>query len=300
MDSAAPTGFVGWITIILTLVYLEGILSIDNAAVLGAMVAPLPAHERVPWPRPLRFLGGVTWRVLGGQRLAALKVGLLGAYVGRGSMLFAATYIVQNPWLRLVGALYLIKLASEHLAEPDREPAHGPGESGAPVRQRSRSFWSVVLGVELADLAFSLDNVVAAVALSRNLLVVMTGVFLGIVTMRFAAGIFARLILRYPVLEAAAYVLVFNIGMELILEEYTPIHVSEFATFSISLGTILLAVGYERNPLLNRLGRRLRFLRWIMVAIHQVYVVALWPLAAAYRLALSALRRPSSAAAPER
>ncbi len=64
--------------------------------------------------------------------------------------------------------------------------------------QRKRSFWIVVLNVELADLAFSLDNVVAAVSLSDKLWVVMIGVALGIVTMRFAAGIFTWMIKREP------------------------------------------------------------------------------------------------------
>ena len=45
---------VAFITIILQLIFLECILSIDNAAVLGAMVAPLPNDRPVPWPRTLR------------------------------------------------------------------------------------------------------------------------------------------------------------------------------------------------------------------------------------------------------
>jgi tellurite resistance protein TerC len=185
------------ILIILQLIYLEGILSIDNAAVLGAMVSHLPREEPIPWPRLLRFLQKPVHRLLGGQRLAALKVGLLGAYLGRGSMLFIASWVIQNRWLLLLGGLYLIKLAVDHLGETPMEAAAAAAEAaGQPVPRLERSFWSVVLAVELADLAFSLDNVVAAVALSRELWVVLTGVFLGIVTMRFAAGIFVYLIAR--------------------------------------------------------------------------------------------------------
>ena len=44
------------VTIIIQLIFLEGILSIDNAAVLGAMVAHLPRDEPIPWPQSLRFL----------------------------------------------------------------------------------------------------------------------------------------------------------------------------------------------------------------------------------------------------
>jgi tellurite resistance protein TerC len=78
---------IGVITIVIQLIFLEGILSIDNAAVLGAMVSVLPNDKPVPYPRPLKFLQHFTDRVLGMQQMAALKVGLLGAYIGRGTML---------------------------------------------------------------------------------------------------------------------------------------------------------------------------------------------------------------------
>ncbi len=68
--------------IIIQIIFLEGILSIDNAAVLGAMVSGLPQEDKVPWPGPLHFLADPIHRLLGGQRSAALKVGLLGAYLG--------------------------------------------------------------------------------------------------------------------------------------------------------------------------------------------------------------------------
>ncbi len=67
------------IFIVIQVIFLEGILSIDNAAVLGALVSELPTKEKIPWPGPLKFLGPPIHRLLGGQRSAALKVGLLGA-----------------------------------------------------------------------------------------------------------------------------------------------------------------------------------------------------------------------------
>ncbi|MBK8619581.1 MAG: hypothetical protein IPN96_21300 [Anaerolineales bacterium] len=76
------------VVIVLQLIFLEGILSIDNAAVIGALVSPLPDDQDVPWPAGLQKLGKILDPFLGHQRLAALRVGLLGAYVGRGAMLF--------------------------------------------------------------------------------------------------------------------------------------------------------------------------------------------------------------------
>src|SRR5574337_256332 len=174
--------------IILRLIYLESILSVDNAAALAAMVRRLPRDEPIPWPRVLRFAARPFHRVLGGQRLAALKVGLLGAYAGRAAMLILAAWVIHNRWLLLMGGLYLIKLAVDHLGERPHEARPAPPQ-GAKA-QGERGFWAVVLAAELIDLAFSLDNAVAAVALSRQLWVVMAGVFLVIVTMRVAAGAF--------------------------------------------------------------------------------------------------------------
>jgi len=229
-----------FVYIIIQVIFLEGILSIDNAAVLGAMVSILPQKEIVPWPGPLKFLGPPVHRILGGQRAAALKVGLLGAYLGRGLMLVVANFVIHNPFLKILGAAYLIKLAFENLGEPE------PGEENQTRTKRveGKGFWSVVLAVELADLAFSLDNVVAVVALSDNLYIVMFGVAIGIITMRFAAGIFTLMILKEPILKPAAYLVVFNIGTELLLDEFAGIEFGSALKFMISAGTLILFVVY--------------------------------------------------------
>lgn len=279
------------VLIVLQLIYLEGILSIDNAAVLGAMVAHLPRHDPIPWPKALTFMSKPVHRVLGGQRLAALKVGLLGAYVGRGTMLFIASWVIQNRWLLLLGGLYLVRLAVEHLGETPQEARDAAAQAaGQPVQHAERGFWSVVLAVELADLAFSLDNVVAAVALSRVLWVVLTGVFLGIVTMRFAAGIFTRLIGRFPVLEAAAYLLVLNIGIELLLEDLAHMHFGDAQKFAISLGTLILTFAYGQSPALQRAGRRLVWIRRLLGFVDLLFVFALKPVSWVFHAVVVAVR----------
>ncbi len=254
-----PTLDLGLLTVVLQLIFLEGILSFDNAAVLGAMVAPLPADQGVPWPRALRPLGRVLDPLLGPQRTAALKVGLLGAYLGRGLMLVMASFVIQNPWLQLLGALYLVKIATEHLSTFHKEETV-PDEVAA-LRNKARGFWATVLMVELMDLAFSLDNVVAAVALSRHLAVVMLGVALGILTMRFAAGLFAKLIEKEPILSTAAYLLVLNIGVEFLLGEFLHIEFHELTRFLINALTLGLTLLYAHTPALQRaLARPLAWL----------------------------------------
>lgn len=281
-----------FVTIVVQLIFLEGILSIDNAAVLGAMVSVLPSDKPVPYPKTLKFLQSFTDRVFGMQQSAALKVGLLGAYLGRAIMLIIASYIIQNLWLRLIGSLYLIKLAFSHL------PAYADGmevdhhDAQQSARSAVGAFWRVVLTVELADLAFSLDNVVVAVTLSDNLGIVMFGVALGIITMRFAAGIFTKLIVREPILAPAAYVLVLVIGLRLFVEDIVidQLHLFQYPAvieknfewiqFATSLAILGFAVLYAHSPILQRIFRPLFHLAArFMVSVNRIVDLMLRPLA---------------------
>ncbi len=235
------------VAIVVQLIFLEGVLSLDNAAVLGAMVSRLPEHDHIPWPKALTKIGHILDKPLGYQRVAALRVGLLGAYGGRIIMLFLASYIIQNPWLKILGAAYLIRLALDDLGAPGHEGSED--DEMRPLKKQG--FWLTVLNVELMDLAFSLDNVVAAVSLSDHIGIVILGVAIGILIMRFAAGIFSSIVIRFPILKTAAYILILNIGIEILLEEFAGIHFNDWARFGISIGTILLAIAYSRFKVLQ-------------------------------------------------
>lgn len=237
------------LVIILQLIFLEGILSIDNAAVIGALVSPLPDDKHIEWPRSLQRFGEWLHPILGNQRMAALRVGLLGAYVGRGLMLFLTSFIIHNSWIKLVGAAYLIHLAFDNL----EDRSSGGSEDDAQIRPiKVQTFWATVLTVETMDLIFSIDNVVAAVSLSNKLWVVMLGVAIGILTMRFAAGVFSYAVQREPILQQAAYVLVLNIGIELTLQQVWQVEIPDMLRFAISVSTILLALAYAHSPFLQR------------------------------------------------
>ncbi len=267
------------ILIVAQLVFLEAILSIDNAAVLGALVAHLPDDQPIRWPAPLRPLGAALHGLLGNQRTAALRVGLLGAYAGRALMLVLANVVIQNPWLRVVGALYLLRLAFDNLGAAE------PGETDAHQHPlEARSFWNIVLTIELADLAFSLDNVVAAVALSDQLWVVMLGVALGILFMRFAAGWFSYAVEREPVLKPAAYLLVLNIGVTLLIEEFTGQNISDWVRFGMSLGILAAALAYAHVRPLRVLQPALEWLAQGFANFNEVIDWALVPFQAAARL----------------
>jgi tellurite resistance protein TerC len=279
--------------IVLQLIFLEGILSIDNAAVIGALVSPLPDDRRVIWPGSLKRFGDWLHPILGNQRMAALRVGLLGAYTGRGLMLFLTSFLIHNSWIKLMGAAYLIHLAFDNL----EDMTGGGSEEDEQVRPiKVQSFWATVLTVELMDLIFSIDNVVAAVSLSDKVWVVMLGVGIGILTMRYAAGIFSYAVTREPILKQAAYILVLNIGVELILDQVWHIEISDLLRFGISAATILLAIAYAHSPFLQRF----RFvLAWFAQGIGIINEFVDWILAPLRGLLRAILRifKPSSSEA---
>jgi len=283
------------LVIVLQLIFLEGILSIDNAAVIGALVSPLPDDQDVPWPAGLKKLGKILHPLLGYQRLAALRVGLLGAYIGRGAMLFLTSFLIHNSWIKLIGAAYLIHLAFDSLEDASGGDIDEDGEM-KPIKVQS--FWATVLTVELMDLIFSIDNVVAAVSLSKLLWVVMLGVAIGILTMRFAAGIFSYAVEREPILKQAAYILVFNIGVQLILEQVWHVEIPDLARFGISIAIIALALAYAHIPFLQKFRFVLIWLTQGIKIINEFVDWMLLPFKAAFNLIVGLfVRSPNSESA---
>lgn len=183
---------------ILTLVLLEGILSADNALVLAVLVKHLPDEEQK----------------------RALKYGIIFAYVSRFAAIFVAGSLLQHSWMRWSAAAYLLyvglKGLRSHIENPEAPTGRGAGAAFM-ARIGFSPFWQTVAAVELADLAFSVDSITAALAFSTKLAVVFIGGCLGIIAMRFAASAFLTLIQRYPVMEKTAFVLVAIIGMKLLL-----------------------------------------------------------------------------------
>ncbi len=180
---------------ILIIVALEAVLSVDNAMVLAVMVRPLPEH----------------------LRSRALLYGIIGAYVLRGLALLFATIIIQIWWIQLLGGLYLVYLAANHLFWSK------PGEAAESERARlqqaaAASFWRIVLMINVVDLAFAVDSVLVVIAFSREFWVIFTGVAIGILLIRLAAGIMVTIIERYPRLESVAYAVVGWAGLKLMLE----------------------------------------------------------------------------------
>ena len=193
--------------IILNLIIIESLLSVDNAAVLATMVMDLPKE----------------------QRNKALKYGIIGAYVFRGLCLLFAAWLIKITWLKGIGGAYLLWL---FLSFAYKKLRNTGGEEESVNKSENKIykatvgmlgvFWSTVALVEIMDLAFSIDNVFAAVAYVENypqpqgLYLVWIGVFIGILAMRFVAQGFVRLMEKFPFLEWIAFIVIGVLGLKLI------------------------------------------------------------------------------------
>ena len=191
--------------IILNLIVIESLLSVDNAAVLATMVLDLPKE----------------------QRNKALKYGIIGAYVFRGICLLIAGWLVTIWFLKPIGGFYLLWLAisyfkNKHSAKTEDESV----DKQKSWLYRSTvgalgTFWSTVALVEVMDLAFSIDNVFAAVAFTDHMPLIYIGVFIGILAMRFVAQGFVKLLEKYPFLETVAFLVIGVLGLKLSASLYT-------------------------------------------------------------------------------
>ncbi len=229
--------------VILLLVLLEGLLSIDNALVLGLLA------KRVPKPLQSR----------------ALTYGLVGAFVFRIVAVATASYLLKWHVVKLIGGGYLIYIAVKHLFFESQEEetetistnavgnlelrdartgaALATDQEMLEIKERvpvpipeerlraGRSFWVTVAVIELTDIAFAVDSILAAIALvgappadhptnalHPKLWVVVTGGLLGILLMRVAAAMFIRLLEKFPRFELSAYLLVIVIGLKLLAD----------------------------------------------------------------------------------
>jgi YkoY family integral membrane protein len=199
------------LSVILNLIIIESLLSIDNAAVLATMVLDLPKE----------------------QRKKALRYGILGAYVFRGIALIFAAVLIRIWWFKPLGGLYLLVLALRWFFRPKKQEEPNPEEQFQELKQQKRSwlyrrtlgalgpFWATVLMVELMDVAFSIDNVIAANAYSKNIILIWTGVFIGILSMRLVAQGFVRLLEKYPFLETCAFLVIGLLGVKLLISGYS-------------------------------------------------------------------------------
>ncbi|TWT04812.1 TerC family protein [Planomicrobium sp. CPCC 101079] len=228
--------------VLLVLVGLEGLLAADNAVVMAVMVKHLPKD----------------------RQKKALFYGLVGAFVFRFSALFMITLLVDIWQIQALGAAYLLFISIKNVWDQQKGKKDNVLDEIKEPKKGS-SFWMTVLKVELADIAFAIDSMLAAVALAVTLphlggfdigginagqfIVMLAGGLIGVILMRFAAHKFVQLLEKYPQLETAAFVVVGWVGVKLLVitlsHENVAVLPHEFphsTTWNIIFWTVLVGI----------------------------------------------------------
>jgi YkoY family integral membrane protein len=212
------------------LIVLEGLLSADNAMVMAVMVLGLPARSHHK----------------------ALQYGLIGAFVFRVITTLAAFWLIRLTFAKAVGGAYLLYLPYQHF--------RGSGESSEQRREPPKAkpwlglsaFWATVLRVELMNLVFSIDSILAAVAISPKISVVLTGGVLGIVAMRIVVGRLLTLIQKYPAIVDGAFIIIAWVGSKLIIEylhaeHYIALDIPQWISLTVIVGIFVVSLFYARR-----------------------------------------------------
>lgn len=199
----------GWVLIVL--VVLEGLLAADNAVVLAVMVRHLSPKDRKK----------------------ALFYGLLGAFVFRMVAILLLVWLVQWWFVQAIGALYLFYVSISHLIGIYKHRNDSEEEKEQELEKHEKKgsgFWMTVLKVEVADIAFAVDSILAAAAIALALpevggdffgvnigqyTVMLVGGLIGVIIMRFFANWFVKLLAERPSLEVAAFTIVGWVGVKL-------------------------------------------------------------------------------------
>lgn len=250
--------------VIMGLILIEGLLSVDNALAIAAMASHLDEK----------------------QRTKAMNIGYIGAYGFRVLALLFASYIIHNHWIMFIGALYLVWLMCAHFAG-QKEIAE---EEGDAVNVHHRTFAGTITMIALMDLSLSVDNVVAAIALSpKDLWPVYVGVTIGIIALRIVASVAVKMIQKYPVLEHTAFVLVGYVGLLLLtelqfhdfFEGLGPTRVKIIKFIGIVLITVLTLL-WSQKPIVQKLMNP--FLRLLLLPMQlfasivgALLVLLTWP-----------------------
>lgn len=184
--------------LVASLAVLEILLSADNALVLSAFVQRLPKH----------------------QQKKALVYGLWGAYLFRFILIGLGTYLIHLWFIKLLGSLYLLWLSINFFRqkffskEPEDDAPKSTEVKGVLVRVFGL-FWATIISIELMDLSFSVDSILASLAVSDEVWLVMLGGMLGILVMRGIATVFITLMQKVPELETTAYILIAFIAVKM-------------------------------------------------------------------------------------
>lgn len=193
LDSSLHLG-IKTVFVLLLLVGLEAVLSADNAVAIAAIA------QGIEDPKKQRD---------------ALNFGLIAAYVLRITLILTATWVINFWQFQLAGAAYLLWLVFKYFTAEERDDQDTR-------TLKFTSLWQAIPIIAVTDLAFSLDSVTTAIAVSDETWLVIVGGTIGVITLRFLAELFIRWLKEYKHLEDAGFFTVGLVGLRLLLKVIKP------------------------------------------------------------------------------
>ena len=177
------------------IVSLELVLSADNAVALASIT------------RDLKNIN---------DQKKALNIGIFIALILRILVILTAQFFLNFWQFKLLGGLYLISLSISKFISIKKDISNLEDLKNKDTK--NISLLNVIILLAVTDLAFSIDSITAAVAISDQFLLVISGAIIGVIALRFTSGLFIRWLDIYINLEKAGYIAVGIIGLKLIIQ----------------------------------------------------------------------------------
>ncbi len=212
----SPSAMAAFVQILMIDIVLAG----DNAIVVGALAAGLPAE----------------------QRRKVIMIGILAALVLRIVFALGITFLLaQGGWLIVAGGLLLLFVAwrmyRDLRADHSTDSAGSPeveGDENSGIKP-AKSFAAAAWGVAVADVSMSLDNVLAVAGAAKDhpgILIV--GLILSVILMGVAANIIAKYIERFKWIAWIGLLVILYVAIKMIKDGWIAMQ-SEGTTVAMSL-----------------------------------------------------------------
>ena len=205
MDTASVNSFIptldqidSWseiLTLLPILISLEILLSADNAVALASLTKSLKNST---------------------DRTTALNIGITISLVFRILLILLSSFLLKFLYLRIFAGLYLIYLFFSNVILNNKKIETTLNDDSS-TTYKNFDFFKVVALLSITDLAFSIDSITTAVAISDQYILIVIGALIGVIALRFTSEIFLRLLEYFIRLEMAGYIAILIIGVKLIL-----------------------------------------------------------------------------------
>ena len=211
------------------IVSLELVLSADNAVALASITKNLNNID---------------------LQKKALNIGVFIALILRIIVILTAQFFLNFWPFKLIGGVYLISLSiSKFISINNKESKE---DNFIKSKTSNISLLNIIILLAVTDLAFSIDSITAAVAISDQFLLVITGAIIGVIALRFTSGLFIKWLEIYINLEKAGYIAVAIIGIKLIIQLILyKIVIPEYIFFIVMLCLFLWGFSNKGNNINN-------------------------------------------------